>query len=196
MQRNARGFSKKASKALRTVPVPARLSDTLLQAAAERAQMAGVTRSSAALKGRNSSQWFDRSDAGARTDLRSRPSTRTVRLPCYALTNKSDPGLARASVDHQHTGVLTRIGGATRHRPLPLIGRVTRHGFQPTDETIALQNLNVMTVDQRFNLPDNIRVLFANEDQGVAGHMPLRVELINPIDGHDGGAPQRYTNLA
>jgi hypothetical protein len=158
------------------VPVPARLSDTLLQAAAVRAEMAGVTRSSAALKGRNSSQWHDRSDAGARTDLRSRPSTRTVRLPCYALTNKSDPGLARASVDHQHSGVLTRIG-ATRHRPLPLIGRVTRHGFQPTAETIAPQNLNVMTVDQRFNLPDNIRVLFADEDQGVAGHMPLRLSL-------------------
>jgi hypothetical protein len=85
--------------------------------------------------------------------------------------------------------------GATRHRPPALIGRVSGHGFQPTDATIALQNLNVMTVDQRFNLPDNIRVRFADEDKGVAGHKPLRIELINPISGHDGGAPRRYTRL-
>jgi hypothetical protein len=53
-----------------------------------------------------------------------------------------------------------------------------------------------MTVDERFNLPDNIRVLFADEDKGVAGHTPLRIELINLIDGHDEGAPQHYTDAA
>jgi hypothetical protein len=52
-----------------------------------------------------------------------------------------------------------------------------------------------MTVDQRFNLPNNIRVRFADEDKGVADHMPLRIELINPVSGQDGGAPRCYTRL-
>jgi hypothetical protein len=44
------------------------------------------------------------------------------------------------------TPLLTGIG-ATRHRRPPLIGWVTGHGFHSTDETSALQNLNVVTVD-------------------------------------------------
>jgi hypothetical protein len=42
--------------------------------------------------------------------------------------------------------LLTGIG-ATWHRRPPLIGWVTGHGFHSTDETSALQNLNVVTVD-------------------------------------------------
>jgi hypothetical protein len=42
----------------------------------------------------------------------------------------------------------------------PLIGRIAGRGFQPTNETSALQNFNLVTIDQRFNLPDNIRVFF------------------------------------
>jgi hypothetical protein len=41
--------------------------------------------------------------------------------------------------EHRGVGI-----GATRHRPPPLIGWVTGHGFQSTDETSALQNLNVV----------------------------------------------------
>jgi hypothetical protein len=43
-----------------------------------------------------------------------------------------------------------------------MIGRGIAYRFQPTDDTTAFQNLNVMSVDQRFNLPDNVRVIFAN----------------------------------
>jgi hypothetical protein len=42
--------------------------------------------------------------------------------------------------------LLTGIG-ATRQRRPPLIDWVTGHGFDSTDETSALQNLNVVTVD-------------------------------------------------
>jgi hypothetical protein len=132
--------------------------------------------------------------------LKSLESTKQAPPPASAFLDMLDvagkqvQAGSRNALTRQNT-LLTRLG-ATRHRPPPLIGRVTGHGFQPTDETAPLQNLNVMTVDERFNLPDNIRVLFADEDKCVAGQMPLRIELINPIDGHDGGAPQRYTDVA
>jgi hypothetical protein len=70
----------------------------------------------------------------------------------------------------------------------PRISADRRDGRPPKND--------VVTVDERFNLPDNIRVLFADEDKCVAGHMRLRIELTDPIDGHDGGAPQRYTDMA
>jgi hypothetical protein len=59
-----------------------------------------------------------------------------------SLSGKSKGGTHQS---HQNTP-LTGIG-ATRHRQLPLIGRVAGQGFQPTNETSALQNLNIVTID-------------------------------------------------
>jgi hypothetical protein len=56
---------------------------------------------------------------------------------------------------------------------------------KPSDDTSALHNLDVVSVDRRFDRPDNICVVFADEDE--ADNVSPRMELINSIGGHDGG---------
>jgi hypothetical protein len=58
---------------------------------------------------------------------------------------------------------------------------------KPSDDTSALHNLDVVSVDRRFDRPDNICVVFADEDE--ADNVSPRMELINSIGGHDGGLP-------
>jgi Phage integrase family len=60
---------------------------------------------------------------------------------------------------------------------------------KPSDDTSALHNLDVVSVDRRFDRPDNICVVFADEDEGGADNASPRMELINSIGGHDGGLP-------
>jgi hypothetical protein len=49
-----------------------------------------------------------------------------------------------------------------------------------------------MSVGRRFDDPDNIRVVFADEDAGGTDNGCPRMELINSIRGHDGGPPRTY----
>jgi hypothetical protein len=44
--------------------------------------------------------------------------------------------------------------------------------LQPCDHTSALQNLDVVAIDQRFYLPDDICVLCAGEEEGGASRFP------------------------
>jgi hypothetical protein len=62
---------------------------------------------------------------------------------------------------------------------------------KPSDDTSALHNLDVVSVDRRFDRPDNICVVFADEDE--ADNVSPRMELINSIGGHDGGLPIRHS---
>jgi hypothetical protein len=60
--------------------------------------------------------------------------------------------------------------------------------MQPSDDASALHNLDVMSVGRRLNRPNNIRVVFADEDAGGTDDAsPCMV--INSIGGHDGGLP-------
>jgi hypothetical protein len=52
-------------------------------------------------------------------------------------------------------------------RHSPLVG-VSGAGLQPSDDTSALDNLDVVAVDQRFDFPDNVRVLIADEDAAAS----------------------------
>ena len=68
-------------------------------------------------------------------------------------------------------------------------GRASATATQPSDNTSALQNLNVASGHRRFDAPDKVHIVFADEDDGRTGNKPLRKELINPIGGRDGALP-------
>jgi hypothetical protein len=64
---------------------------------------------------------------------------------------------------------------------------------EPSDDTGALHNLDVVSVDRRFNRPDYIRVVFANEYERRTESTSPCTELVNSIGGHAGASKIYFT---
>jgi hypothetical protein len=63
---------------------------------------------------------------------------------------------------------------------------------EPSDDTGALHNLDVVSVDRRFDRPDNIRVVFANDDERRTDSASP-CTLVNSIGGHAGASKIHFT---
>jgi hypothetical protein len=64
---------------------------------------------------------------------------------------------------------------------------------EPSDHTGALHNLDVVSVDRRFDRPDYIGVVFANEYERRTDSAAPCTELVNSIGGHAGASNIYFT---
>ena len=65
------------------------------------------------------------------------------------------------------------------------MGTTSDARLQPSYNTNPLQDLYIMAVDQRFDLPNNVLVLLTEENESRASNVALCVKFIDSIIEHD-----------
>ena len=61
---------------------------------------------------------------------------------------------------------------------------------EPSDDAGALDDLDIVSADRTFDRPNNIRIVFTDEDESGSNSAFPRPKLINSIGGHDEGLSQ------